>query len=189
VCNDEADTTMHSTLSVRYARALADAVRAKSNLESIAGELERIARLFGESRPLRDFLLNPGLPAVMKSQAFETIAKELGLSAPVQRLFQILLQKGRVDLLPEISAAFRRIEEQSANRVSVEVTTAVPLGEALKKKLAGTLEEFTGKTVRLETRVDPAVLGGARTRIGSTLYDGTVAARLRRLKEQLIGER
>jgi F-type H+-transporting ATPase subunit delta len=180
---------MHSTLSVRYARALADAVREKSNLDGIAGELERTARLFGESRPLRDFLLNPGLPAAMKSQAFETIAKKLGLSAPVQRLFQILLQKARVDLLPEISAAFRRIEEQSANRVSVEVTTAVPLGEALKKKLAGTLEEFTGKTVRLETRVDPAVLGGARTRIGSVLYDGTVAARLRRLKEQLIGER
>jgi len=180
---------MQSTLSARYARALADAVREKSNLESTAGEMERIARLFGESRPLRDFLLNPGLPAAAKSQAFETIAKKLGLGVPVARLIQILLQKGRVDLLPEISAEFRRIEEQSSNRVSVEVTTAVPLEEALRRRLAGTLEEFTGKTVRLETRVDPAVLGGARTRIGSVLYDGTVAARLRRLKEQLIGER
>ena len=180
---------MQSTLSARYARALADAVRAKSNLEGPAGELERVARLFGESRPLRDFLLNPGFPAAAKSEVFETIAKKLGLSAPVARLIQILLRKGRVDLLPEISAAFRRIEEQSSNRVSVEVTTAVPLEEALKKRLAGTLERFTGKTVRLETRVDPAVLGGARTRIGTVLYDGTVAARLRRLKEQLIGER
>ena len=51
------------------------------------------------------------------------------------------------------------------------------------------LEKFTGKSVRLEAKVDPAVLGGARTRIGSTVYDGTVAARLQKLKQQLIGER
>jgi F-type H+-transporting ATPase subunit delta len=103
-------------------------------------------------------------------------------------LTQILLRKGRIDLLPEVSAEFRRLEEQSLNRVSVEVTTAVPLEAALRKKLSGSLEKFTGKTVHLETRVDPAVLGGARARIGSVVYDGTVASRLRKLRQQLIGE-
>ena len=95
----------------------------------------------------------------------------------------------RETALPDVSAEFRRIEEQVLNRVSVEVTTAVPLEPALRKRLAESLEKFTGKSVRLEPKVDPAVLGGARARIGSVVYDGTVASRLQKLRKQLIGDR
>jgi F-type H+-transporting ATPase subunit delta len=179
---------MQNTLAARYARALADAVREKDALEKTAGELEFLASAYRESKPLRDFLLNPAFPSSRKAEALQAIVRKGGLSAPTGRLVQILLEKRRVDLLPDINAEFRRIEEQVLNRVSVEVTTAVPLEPALRKKLAESLEKFTGKSVRLEPKVDPAVLGGARARIGSVVYDGTIAARLQKLKQKLIGD-
>ena len=180
---------MQNTLAARYARAMADAVREKEALERTAGELEFLARTYRESKPLRDFLLNPAFPAHRKAEALREIVREGGLSASTGRLVQILLDRRRFDILPDISVEFRRIEEQALNRVSVEVTTAVPLDPALRRKLAESLEEFTGKSVRLESKVDHAVLGGARARIGSVVYDGTVAARLQKLKQQLIGDR
>ena len=180
---------MQNILAARYARALADAVHEKEALEKTASELEFLAGAYRESKPLRDFLLNPAFPASRKAEALRAIVRKEGLSELTGRFVQILLEKRRVHLLPDVSAEFRRIEEQVLNRVSVEVTTAVPLDPTLRRKLAESLEKFTGKSVRLEAKVDPAVLGGARTRIGSTVYDGTVAARLRKLKQQLIGER
>jgi F-type H+-transporting ATPase subunit delta len=180
---------MQSTLTARYARALADAVREKAALERTAEELETLSRVFLDSKPLRDFLLNPGLPEDRKLKALGAIAGKAGLSATTGRLLEILLRKGRMGILPDLSDEFRRIEERVLNRVSVEVTTAVPLSPALRKKLAESLERFTGKSVRLEARSDPSVLGGARARIGSVVYDGTIAGKLQKLKQQLIGER
>jgi len=180
---------MQNTLAARYARALADTVRGKEALEKTAGELEFLSGVFRESKPLRDFLLNPAFPAARKEDALREIAREVGLSAGTVRLVRVLLERRRIDFLPGIGDEFRRIEEQVLNRVSVEVTTAVPLDAALRRRMTESLEKFTGKSVRLEAKVDPAVVGGARTKIGSTVYDGTVAARLRKLKQQLIGER
>jgi F-type H+-transporting ATPase subunit delta len=180
---------MQNTLASRYARALAEAVRERAPLEKCAAELEILAGAIRQSKSLREFLLNPNLPDLRKTVALASIAKRVGLSETTGRLVEILLKKRRIDLLPDISDEFRRMEEQALNRVSVEVTTAIPLDPALQKKLAESLGRFTGKSIRLEPRVDPAVLGGARARIGSVIYDGTVAGRMRKLKQQLIGDR
>ncbi len=180
---------MQTTLAARYARALSGAAGAGADLERCAEELEFLARTFRDSKALRDFLLNPAVPEPRKSEALEAIVQACGLSATTGRLLRILLARRRMEILPDISAEFRRIEEQSLNRVSVEITTAVPLGPELRRRMSESLERFTGKGVRLEPRVDPAVLGGARARIGSVVYDGTVAGRLQKLKRQLIGER
>jgi F-type H+-transporting ATPase subunit delta len=187
---DEADgTTMQNILAARYARALVEALREKAAVEKCGLELELLAQAFEESKPFRDFFLNPGCPETGKAEALAAIIKKGNFSAATGRLLKILLQKRRIALLPDISVEFRRIEEKTLNRVSVEVTTAVPLPPAVRKKLSDSLERLTGKSVRLESKVDPAVLGGARARIGSVIYDGTVSGRLQKLKRQLIGER
>jgi len=180
---------MQNTLAARYARALAEAVREKAALEKSLAELELLGGLLRESKSFRDFLLNPAFPDSRKGEVVAAIVRRGGLAATTERLVRILLSKRRIDLLPDICTEFRRIEEERLNRVSVEITTAVPLNPALRKRLSEALEKFTGKLVRLEPKVDPAVLGGARARVGSVIYDGTVAGRLQKLKQQLIGDR
>jgi len=180
---------MQTNLAARYARALADVVSEPAALEKIGAELASVARVVGESKPLRDFVLNPAFPFSGKVEALDSLARKLRLSGPTLRLLQLLLQKGRLGLLREVSGEFRKIEEKTLNRVSVEFTTALPLEAAQLKRVVASFEKFTGKTVRLDPKVDAQVLGGARARVGSLVYDGTVAGALQKLKERLIGER
>jgi len=178
-----------TSLAARYARALAEVVREKNALESTATELEVFSRLYLGSKELRDFLLNPAHALSRKKKGLAALAQRTRISSPASKLLEILLAKGRMDLLPEVAEQFRRIEEIALGRVSVELITARALDPAQEEKVVASLEEFTGRKVRLTRKVDPAVLGGARARIGSVVYDGTVATRLEKLKLHLIGER
>jgi F-type H+-transporting ATPase subunit delta len=177
-----------TSLASRYARALAGAVKEKNALESTAEEIEAFSRLYEASKDLRDFLLNPAIPVSSRAKGIAILAKQAHVSAPAARLLEILLSKGRVELLPEVSREFRRIEEEALGRISIELTTARPLTPSEVKRVVASLEKFTGKKVRLAPKVDAEILGGARARIGSLVYDGTVANRLDKLKRQLIGE-
>jgi F-type H+-transporting ATPase subunit delta len=177
-----------TSLAARYARALAEVVREKPALESTAEQLDGFSRLYQESKELREFLGNPAYPLPAKKKGLTALAKHLKLPEHATRLLQILLDKGRINLLPEVAQEFRKIEERILERVAVELTTAHTLDPAQEKSVVASLEKFTGKKVRLTRLVDPAVLGGARTRIGSVVYDGTLATRLAKLKLLLIGE-
>lgn len=178
-----------TSLAARYARALAGAVREKSALEKTSEQLERLSSLYRQSKELRDFLRNPAYPLPGKKKGLAALTKRCDVSAEAARLAEILLVKGRIDLLPEVAQEFRKLEEQTLQRIAVELTTARTIDPTLEKSVVASLEKFTGKKVRLTQVVDPSVLGGARARIGSVVYDGTVAARLERLKQRLIGER
>jgi F-type H+-transporting ATPase subunit delta len=178
-----------TSLASRYARALAGAVGEKSALESTAEELDAFSRLYETSKDLRDFLLNPAIPVASRAKGIAALSKRTRVSARAARLLEILLSRGRMGLLPEVSREFRRVEEEILGMVSVELTTARPLTAPEVKRVQASLEKFTGKKVRLAPKVDAEILGGARAKIGSLVYDGTVANRLDKLKRQLIGEK
>ncbi len=177
-----------TSLAARYARALAEVVKEKPALEVAAENLDKFSRLYHESKDLRDFFGNPAYPLPAKMKGLRALVKRLHAPAQAARLLEILLERGRLELLPEVAQEFRKIEERMLDRVEVELTTASSLDPALEKRMVASLEKFTGKKVRLTGIVDPAVLGGARTRIGSVVYDGTLATRLEKLKLVLIGE-
>jgi F-type H+-transporting ATPase subunit delta len=176
-------------LASRYARALAEVVGEKKALEEAAEQLEGMAALYRDSKELKDFLDNPAYPLDAKKKGLAALGERRKVLRPVARLMEILLSKGRIDLAPEVASEFRRIEEEALGRIAVELTTAQSLDAALEEKIVASLEKFTGKKVRVTPVVDPGVLGGVRARIGSVIYDGTVAARLERLKQRLIEER
>jgi F-type H+-transporting ATPase subunit delta len=178
-----------TSLAARYARALAEVVQEKAALEATTEHLDRFSQLYSDSKELRDFLRNPATPLPARKKGLATLSKRLRVPAHTARLLEILLERGRVELLPELAKEFRKIEEKMLGRVAVELTTARQLDPAMEKSMVASLEKFTGKKVRLTQVVDPTVLGGARTRIGSVVYDGTLATRLAKLKLLLIGER
>jgi F-type H+-transporting ATPase subunit delta len=69
------------------------------------------------------------------------------------------------------------------------VTTARPLAPDAQQALRARLGELTGSTVRLQFEVDEDLIGGVVTRIGSTLYDGSVRGQLEQIKQKMVGER
>jgi F-type H+-transporting ATPase subunit delta len=174
-------------LARRYARALADAAGGTdgSRLEKTAAELQLLAEVFGLAPRALRFLDDPSIPADQKEKAMARLALAAKLGDLSRRFLQVLIDHRRVGAIPEISRAFTELKDGRLGIVPVETTTAVPLSAAEVKRLEGSLEKMTGRAVRLTTRVDPALVGGARTRIGSRVYDGTLKRRLALLRAQL----
>ena len=100
----------------------------------------------------------------------------------------LLVDHRRATLLPEIELAYRSLLDSKLGLTRAEVGAAEDLGEAERAELIRALERVIGGKVQAQYRVNPAMIGGARVRVGSTIYDGSVRAQLDRLRARLISE-
>ena len=174
----------------RYAKALADlAGRDPKLLESLATEIDLLARVVGTDARLLEFLASAKVAPERKEELLSTLAKKAKLSDLAQRFLKVLVDNGRVAALPDIAVAFGEIKDTTAGILPAETTVAVSLTEEEQAKLRAALEKMTGRKVRLSVKVDPEVLGGARTRIGSRVYDGTLRNQLETLRRRLSAAR
>jgi F-type H+-transporting ATPase subunit delta len=116
------------------------------------------------------------------------LERALDISPLGMNLAKLLLQRGRLALAPAILAEYDRMLDAERGIARAHVTTAVPLGPAEERAVAERLRQLVGaREVRLETEVDPALIGGMVARIGDRLIDGSVRTRLQELKRSLAG--
>ena len=183
---------MPSTVSLRYARALVDALMGQragvqaSDAESIVAELEAVQSLLEENAELRILFATPAISTSKKRAVLAELAPRLGLTPLTRNFLSVVIQHDRMNLLAEIAAAFRTLLDERLGVAVAEIRTARPLEEAEKQSLAGALRARTGREVRMKYALDPAVLGGAVARVGSTIYDGSVRGQLERLRADLL---
>jgi F-type H+-transporting ATPase subunit delta len=112
----------------------------------------------------------------------------MGLNEAIRNFIYVVVDHGRIHLLHEIIPAFRAELNERLGVADAEVTSAHPLNDADKRQLLAVLEKRTGKKIEARFSEDPALVGGAVVRVGSTIYDGSVRERLNRLREQLETE-
>ena len=175
------------TAAMRYARALFDVARKEAlDLKGIDGELAGFARLVADNEALARTFFNPAVPAPRKRAVVEQLLRLHPLSPPVSRLLMLLAERDRLTILDELTRAFRDRVMDHEQIVRAEVTTAIPLPQDRVAALQQGIARATGRQVQLETRVDPSIIGGAVTRIGSTVYDGSVTTQLQKLKDTLV---
>ena len=98
----------------------------------------------------------------------------------------LVVQRGLVELMPNIAAELQQMVFDYKNQAIAEVTTAAPMDDKQQALVKQALERQTGKTILLQTRVNPAILGGVVARVGDQVIDGSVQLRLQMLKRQLI---
>jgi len=175
----------------RYARALFDVVlkEDEAGLEQAGGDLASFADMVAGHEMLSRVLSNPGVPAQRKRAVIEHLLAVSGSVSPVvAKLLLLLAGRDRLVLLPDISAAYRNRLMEHARVVRAEVVTAIALpGDRIASIQEG-IARATGRRsqdVQLENRVDPSIIGGAVTRIGSTVYDGSVSRQLEKMREAL----
>jgi F-type H+-transporting ATPase subunit delta len=173
------------TLAARYGRALLDVARKDGDPRAIETELAAFVGLVRHDPALNHVLTTPAIPASKKAALVKELVARGGLSPIVGRALGLLAERDRLALLPDVLEDYRRRLLDLLNVVRAEVVTAVPLPEdriaALERALAG----MTGRTVSMSARVDPAILGGVVTKIGSVVYDGSVKRHLEKMKETL----
>ena len=171
--------------AARYAKALFDVASKEGGLEPIDAELASFTRLVETNDELRKVLLNPVVPITAKRGIVEKLMQGSTLPAPLAKLLLLLADRDRLELLPDLAAAYHERLMEHQNVVSAEVVTAMPLDDKHAAQLQRRLADATGRTVTVKTRVDPEIIGGVVAKIGSTVYDGSVATQLARMRQKL----
>ena len=173
--------------AMRYARALFDvALAERQDLDRIAGELSDLVVLMSGNQELGRALTHPAIPPARKRAVVEALLAHSPVNALLSRTLLLLADRDRLALLSDVSEAFRSRLMDHQQVVRAEVTTAVEIPADRVSALQQGLAAATGRKVQLDVRVDPSIVGGAVTKIGSTVYDGSVTTQLERLKRKLV---
>jgi F-type H+-transporting ATPase subunit delta len=171
-----------SIRALRFAEAAFAVARDSNELDAWLSTLEQASVIF-ENQAAATFLSSPVEPAERKLAVLAELLP--GVSPEIRNFFGILAHRDRLELLPQIATTFSRLLNEYRNVVVADVTTAVPLDERQKAVIATRLGRRLGKTVTLETHVDPAILGGVVAQVGDDVIDGSVRGRIERLRRTL----
>jgi F-type H+-transporting ATPase subunit delta len=174
-----------SALARRYARALLDIGQEGRQVRRVLAEVERFDGLLAETPDLREVLEAAHINRRDKQAALEATVSPAGLLPLTTNFLRLLVDKRRMNILPQILPELRRMVEELEGIERVEVTVPETLSETQRNFLKTVLERQTGKRIELEEKLDPAVLGGIVLKMGSTVYDGSVRTQLFQIRENL----
>ncbi|MBM3817712.1 MAG: ATP synthase F1 subunit delta [Acidimicrobiia bacterium] len=177
------------TSAARYARALLDVVVQEANPEQVEEQLAAFAELLEQHPDLQKALTSPIIPAAGKRGIVDDLATRLQMVPQLAKLLGVVADRDDVAVLPDLVATYRERLLEHRQIVRAEVVTAEPLTPEKSAQLQQQLAAITGRTVTMTTRVDPALIGGAVARVGSTVYDGSMATQLERIRERLSTDR
>ncbi|MBI4850350.1 MAG: F0F1 ATP synthase subunit delta [Acidobacteria bacterium] len=174
-----------TTVSNRYGRALVDVVLSKGTQAEIKSEVSTFASMFDECKDLKEVFSNPTVSQQQQKKLLDSLIERTKPNAITANFLQLLLQNYRLQYLPEISKAFSRILDERLNIITANITTATSVSEDQKQLLKDQLHKLTGKEVRLNFSIDPTIIGGVVTQIGSQIYDGSIRNHLEQLRAKL----
>ncbi len=175
------------TVARRYANALADVVIKTSETDSVRTELKTWEQMISANTNLQTAFGNPAISQVNKEKVLENLIEKTKPTKTTANFLRVLLRNNRLTEIGEINEKFSSVLEERSGAVSAQIISARSLSEAEKAEMQTNLSNLTGKTVSLNFATDETLIGGVVTRIGSTVYDGSVKTRLEELKQQMIG--
>jgi F-type H+-transporting ATPase subunit delta len=166
-----------------YARSLFEVGKENDKLDVLHEELDQFADALSESRELQVFFFSP---------YFSSQEKKDGISKIVQngddyfvRFLELLAERHRMPAVFRIRREFDQMWAEENKLLSVTITSAVDLDDAIQKDLRKKIEDETGRKVEFDAKVDPDILGGLVLQVGNFVMDASVRSRLEKLRKQV----
>lgn len=169
-------------VGARYASALFDLAREAREIAAVSADLKSMKAMIAESADLRVLIGSPVFDAEAKGKGLTAIAERAEFHPLTRKFLGLLAEQRRASALRDVITAFEALAAEYRGVVSAEVTTAIALSPTQMTGLAAALRQALGKDPEIETRVDPAILGGIKVRVGSRLFDASLKSKLDSLK-------
>ena len=173
---------MASGAAKRYAQAVFSLAKERGTLDRWLDDLAALNDLVSDTRAA-EILASPAVPEAEKLNVVDRVLDEAQPEA--RNLAHLLIQRRRVEIIPELAQRFGAAVLQERGIVIAEVTTAEELGPAEQEMVRTQLSRIVGKSVQLRLNTDPSIIGGVVARVGDRLIDGSVINQLRRLRARL----
>lgn len=168
-----------------YARAIMDAAGTPAKANELRGELMTFAKALNSSAELRELYANPAVEEATRIAITQQLARKMKASDLGTRTLEVLVRHHRINDIDAIIAALSLYVNSALGVAVAEVRSAKALGPDEIQQLADTLSQKVGKKVELDIKTDPKLLGGFVVRIGSEIWDASVAGKINKFRESL----
>jgi ATP synthase F1 delta subunit len=166
-----------------YARALFEAAKDLGKLDTIRDQLGQFVDALNENQEMQLFLFSPSFSSAEKIEALGRAVTDA--EPEFLNFLELLLDKGRIPVIFRIQRQYNAMWDKENKRLGVTVTSAVELDPEVAKRISDEIEEQTGNTVELTSRVDPDILGGLVVQVGNMILDTSIQNRLEKLRKSV----
>jgi F-type H+-transporting ATPase subunit delta len=166
-----------------YARSLFEVAQEHDVLDDVHAQIDEFADELAENRDLQVFFFSPYFNSEEKKEAISKVVE--GADERFVRFLELLAERHRMPVLFRIRRELDQMWAEENKLLPVTITSAVELDDDTVKQVRKEIEDQTGRRTELTTKVDPDVLGGLAMQVGNVIMDGTVRARLDRLRRQV----
>ncbi len=179
-----ADDSRNADVGARYAQALFELAEQGgiAGVGLVEADLKGLRALYADNADFRRLLASPAFSHEEKSRGLLAIADAAGVTPLTRKFLGLLSANNRASALTAVAVAFERLAAARRGAIAAEVTSAVALTEAQAAAVAAALRQALGRDPEITTRVDPAILGGLKVKVGSRLFDSSLRSRLDTLK-------
>lgn len=182
-----ADKSITAGIAGRYATALFDLAEEQKALDDVQRDLQTITSLLDESADLETVVRSPVISRQDQAKAMTAVLDAAGVGQTVKNFVNVVAQNRRLFALRGMIRAYNELLAQHRGEVSASVTSAQPLSDEQRGKLADALKQAVGRDVNIETSVDESLLGGMVVRVGSRMVDYSLATKLNSLRLSMKG--
>ena len=166
-----------------YSDALFGAAKEAGKLDEIRDQLGQFTDALAENRDLQVFFFSPYFSSAEKGEGISRAIS--GAEPELVNFLDLLLEKHRMPVLFRIRRNFDSLWDKENKRLGVTVTSAVELDPEIARRIGSEVEEQTGNTVELESKVDPDILGGLIVQVGNMVLDTSIRNRLEKLRKSV----
>jgi len=177
-----ASSSVLAQIARPYAAALFELAEESESIAEIEQSLDAVGTLIEESEEFSKFLRSPVISSDEKREAMDAIVQKTDLPEAVSNFLQLVARNGRLFALPAMISEFKKLAADARGELKAEVTSAAPLSKAQLESLSQTLKDKIGKTVALDTHVDPSLIGGLVVKLGSRMIDTSLKTKLSAMK-------
>ncbi|MEQ1637630.1 MAG: F0F1 ATP synthase subunit delta [Methylococcales bacterium] len=172
-----------ATLARPYATAVFKRAKETDTIAKWSGSLAFLSAVIGD-KAISVVIDNPKIASDRLSALLLDICQGQ-LEAEAGNFLKLLVQNGRLSLMPHIAAQFEHYKADHEGYVDVEVLTAFAFTQEEQKKFASTLEKTLHKKVHINVTIDKSLIGGVLVRAGDTVIDGSIKGQLQYMQKAL----
>ena len=166
-----------------YARSLFEVAQEQKKLDKVRDQLGEFTDALDETRELQVFFFSPYFSTPEKKDGLKKTVS--GTEDILENFLELLIEKHRMPVIFRVRREFDRLWEQENKLLPVEVTSAIELDPKTVKQIGDRIGEQTGQKVELSAKVEPDILGGIVVRVGNSIIDASIRARLEQLRKQV----
>lgn len=172
-------------IGYRYAKSAFSLAQEQKDLDNVHTDMKMISDLCQENGEFVAMLQSPIIGGTKKQEVLNAIFDGKYQTKLVPLLIEMIVKKGREAFLPNVAHSFMEMYDEAKGILRGVLTSATELPAATIAEIKANLEKSSGRSFEFTTEVNPDLIGGFTLKVGDTLFDGSIGASLRRLKQEL----